>query len=141
MAELRRRVGADLVSTSTNDENTPSNANSSSKVIASEKVTEAPKAEDNCYNKVEKEVVCVQASSKPEDAVPPKRRSKRRNGLIFGLGGIFGIFVALFFANQNEVISLDALLDLNIDSLIDVIPAGIVRDAKEFSVSCPFFVT
>ncbi|KMQ44737.1 Phospholipid:diacylglycerol acyltransferase [Trichophyton rubrum] len=135
MAELRRRFGADLVSTSTTDENTPSNANSSSKAIASEKVTEAPKGEDNCYNKIEKEVLYVQASSKPEDAVPPKRRSRRRNGLIFGLGGIFGIFVALFFANQNEVISLDALLDLNIDSLIDVIPAGIVRDAKEFSQS------
>lgn len=141
MAELRRRFGADLVSTSTNDENTPSNASSSSKATGSEKVTEAPKAEDNCYNKVEKEVVYVHTSSKPEDAVPPKRRSKRRNGLIFGLGGIFGIFVALFFANQNEVISLDALLDLNIDSLIDVIPAGIVRDAKEFSVRYSYFLT
>lgn len=70
-----------------------------------------------------------------EDVVVlPKRRSKRRNGLIFGLGGIFGIFVALFFANHNEVISLDALMDLNLDSLIDVIPAGILRDASEFSV-------
>ncbi|PGH01316.1 hypothetical protein AJ79_07953 [Helicocarpus griseus UAMH5409] len=65
--------------------------------------------------------------------IPVKRRSKRRNGLIFGLGGIFGIFLALFFANQNEVISLDALMDLNLDSLIDVMPAGIVRDASQFS--------
>ncbi|OJD18528.1 hypothetical protein AJ78_01444 [Emergomyces pasteurianus Ep9510] len=64
---------------------------------------------------------------------PMKRRSKRRNGLIFGLGGIFGIFLALFFANQNEVISLDALMDLNLDSLMDVMPAGIVRDASQFS--------
>lgn len=63
-----------------------------------------------------------------------QRRSKRRNGLIFALGGLFGIFVALFFANQQEVINLDALMDLNIESLIDVIPQGIVRDAKEFSV-------
>lgn len=66
--------------------------------------------------------------------IPVKRRSKRRNGLIFGLGGVFGIFLALFFANQNEVISLDALMDLNLDSLIDVMPAGIVRDASQFSV-------
>lgn len=64
----------------------------------------------------------------------PKPRSKRRNGLIFALGGIFGIFVALFFANQQEVISLDSLMDLNLDSLIDVIPQGIVKDAREFSV-------
>ena len=63
-----------------------------------------------------------------------KKRSKRRNGFIFGLGGLFGVFIALFFANHNEVISFDALMDLNLDSLIDVIPAGMVRDAKEFTV-------
>lgn len=61
-------------------------------------------------------------------------RSKRRNGLIFVLGGLFGIFIALFFANQQEVISLDSLMDLNLDSLIDAIPQGIVRDMTEFSV-------
>lgn len=63
-----------------------------------------------------------------------KPRSKRRNGFIFFLGGIFGIFIALFFANQQEVISLDSLMDLNLDALIDVIPQGIVKDAREFSV-------
>jgi phospholipid:diacylglycerol acyltransferase len=65
-----------------------------------------------------------------------KPRSKRRNGFIFLLGGIFGIFVALFFANQHEVISLDSIMDLNLDSLMDAIPQGILRDVKEFSV-CP----
>ncbi|KOS40319.1 hypothetical protein ACN38_g8825 [Penicillium nordicum] len=62
-----------------------------------------------------------------------KPRSKRRNGFIFMLGGIFGIFVALFFANQQEVISLDSLMDLNLDSWIDAIPQGILSDVKEFS--------
>ncbi|KAJ5507918.1 hypothetical protein N7527_010061 [Penicillium freii] len=62
-----------------------------------------------------------------------KPRSKRRNGFIFMLGGIFGIFVALFFANQQEVISLDSLMDLNLDSWIEAIPQGIVSDVKEFS--------
>lgn len=61
-------------------------------------------------------------------------RSKRRSSLIFVLGGLFGIFIALFFANQQEVISLDSLMDLNLDSLIDAIPQGIVSDVKEFSV-------
>ncbi|KAJ5644847.1 hypothetical protein N7507_010858 [Penicillium longicatenatum] len=65
--------------------------------------------------------------------IQPPRRSKRRNGLIFALGGLFGIFIAVFFAQQQEVISLESLLDLNLDSLIDVIPQGIMRDAKEFS--------
>ncbi|KAL1854223.1 phospholipid:diacylglycerol acyltransferase [Paecilomyces lecythidis] len=62
-----------------------------------------------------------------------KPRSKRRNGFIFFLGGIFGIFVALFFANHNEVISLDSLMDLNLDALVDVIPQGIVKDFRELS--------
>ncbi|KAJ5141417.1 hypothetical protein N7526_002412 [Penicillium atrosanguineum] len=60
-------------------------------------------------------------------------RSKRRNGFIFVLGGLFGIFIALFFANQQEVISLESLLDLNLDSLIDAIPQGIISDAKQFT--------
>ncbi|CAG8948440.1 unnamed protein product [Penicillium salamii] len=62
-----------------------------------------------------------------------KPRSKRRNGFIFLLGGIFGIFIALFFANQHEVISLDSIMDLNLESLMEAIPQGILRDVKEFS--------
>lgn len=61
-------------------------------------------------------------------------RSKRRNGFIFVLGGLFGIFIALFFANQQEVISFESLMDLNLDSLIDAIPQGIISDAKQFMV-------
>lgn len=64
----------------------------------------------------------------------PKPRQKRRNGFIFALGGLFGIFVALFFANQQQVINFDSLMDLNLDSLIDVIPQGMLKDAQEFSV-------
>jgi phospholipid:diacylglycerol acyltransferase len=63
-----------------------------------------------------------------------KPRGKRWHSVVFMLGGLFGIFVAVFFANHNEVISLDALMDLNLDSLIDVMPQGILRDAREFTV-------
>lgn len=63
-----------------------------------------------------------------------RRKSKRRTWLIFGLGGLFGIIVAAFFANQNDVINLEGLMDLNLDSLLDVIPAGIIKDAKELTV-------
>lgn len=69
----------------------------------------------------------------------PKPRQKRRNGFIFALGGLFGIFVALFFANQQQVINFDSLMDLNLDSLVDVIPQGMLKDAQEFSV--PLFPT
>ena len=63
-----------------------------------------------------------------------KKRSKRRNGLIFGLGGLFGIFLAAFFASRHDVINFEGLMDLNLESLIDVIPAGIVKDAKDITV-------
>ena len=43
-----------------------------------------------------------------------KPRSKRRNGLIFVLGGLFGVLVAVLFANQQDVINLDGLMDLNL---------------------------
>ncbi len=62
------------------------------------------------------------------------KRSKRRNGFVFGLGGLFGVFVAAFFANRHDVISFEGLMDLNLESLIDVIPAGIVKDAKDITV-------
>ncbi|KAL2796934.1 Lecithin:cholesterol acyltransferase-domain-containing protein [Aspergillus keveii] len=88
------------------------------------------------------------ADSPPKEATPPaavkpepsrkqsfitKPKSKRRNGLIFLLGGIFGIFFAVFFAQQQDVISLESLMDLNLETLMDAIPQNIMRDAREFS--------
>ncbi|SLM37034.1 phospholipid:diacylglycerol acyltransferase [Lasallia pustulata] len=60
-------------------------------------------------------------------------KSKRRNGFVFGLGGLFGLIVAAFFANQHDVISFEGIMDLNLESVFDVIPAGIIRDAKELT--------
>ncbi|KAL6721198.1 phospholipid:diacylglycerol acyltransferase [Lecanora helva] len=62
-----------------------------------------------------------------------KSRSKRRTTVIFGLGGLFGIIVAAFFAQQHDVINLEGLVDFNLESLLDVIPAGIVNDAKDIT--------
>lgn len=64
-----------------------------------------------------------------------KKRSKRRSGFLFGLGGLFGIVIALFFANRHDVIKFEGLMDLNLESLMDVIPAKIVRDARDITVS------
>ena len=63
-----------------------------------------------------------------------KKLPKRRIGLFFGLGGLFGVLVAAFFAQKSDVINLEGLLDLNLDSLIDVVPASIVKDAKDITV-------
>ncbi len=63
----------------------------------------------------------------------PKTR-KRRNGFIFFLGGIFGIVVAGFFAQRSDLIELPEFSDLNMESLMDVLPAGFVRDARDLAV-------
>ncbi|KAH0565318.1 hypothetical protein GP486_001279 [Trichoglossum hirsutum] len=65
----------------------------------------------------------------------PRKGRKRRFGFIFLLGGLFGIIVAGYFANHNDVINinLDLLSELNLDSFFDVIPAGILREARDIS--------
>ncbi len=63
-----------------------------------------------------------------------KKRSRRRGWFIFGLGGLVGICTALFFATKQEVINLEGLIDFNLDSFLDVIPAGIVKDAQDITV-------
>lgn len=60
---------------------------------------------------------------------------KRRNGFIFLLGGLFGIAVAGFFAGKSDLIEFPEFVDLSMDSLLDVLPAGFVRDAKDLAVS------
>lgn len=59
---------------------------------------------------------------------------KRRNGLVFFLGGLFGILVAGFFAGKSDLIDFPEFSELSMDSLMDVLPAGFVRDAKDLAV-------
>lgn len=66
-----------------------------------------------------------------------KKRNKRRQGFVFGLGGLFGIFIAAFFAQRHDVLNLEGLLDINLESVLDVIPAGIVNDARDITVRLP----
>lgn len=69
----------------------------------------------------------------------PKGR-KRRGGFVFFLGGIFGILVAGFFAQKNDLFELpefaDLISDLNINGLMEVLPAGFLQEARELKVSC-----
>lgn len=68
----------------------------------------------------------------------PKGR-KRRGGFVFFLGGIFGILVAGFFAQKNDLFELpefaDLISDLNITGLMEVLPAGFLQEARELKVS------
>ena len=74
------------------------------------------------------------ANGEPVIAVPAgkfeklkQKKGKRKSWLLFGLGGIFGVLVAAFFAQKNDVINLGGVADFNL-------PAGIIRDAKEITV-------
>ncbi|ODA83410.1 hypothetical protein RJ55_01924 [Drechmeria coniospora] len=60
----------------------------------------------------------------------PKTR-KRRNTFIFLLGSLFGLIAAGFFAKSNDLIDFPEFGDLTMDSLFDVLPAGLVRDMRD----------
>ena len=68
------------------------------------------------------------------DTNKPKTR-KRRNGLIFFLGGVFGLLVAGFFAQRSDLLDFPELRELSMESLIEVLPAGFVSDARDLVVS------
>jgi hypothetical protein len=64
-----------------------------------------------------------------------KGKSKRKNAWIFGLGGLFGLVVAGFFASSNEMIDLKSLENMNLDSILDALPASFVNSAQQLQVS------
>ena len=69
--------------------------------------------------------------------------TKRRNAWIFALGSIFGIFIAGYFATSNgsldRLVDLAGIKDMRIDTLLDVLPAGLIKDVQDIQV-CHDFV-
>ncbi|KAI0381083.1 LACT-domain-containing protein [Hypomontagnella monticulosa] len=61
---------------------------------------------------------------------PPKTR-KRRNTFIFFLGSLFGLIAAGLLAKNNDLIELPEIGELSMDSLLDVLPAGLVTDMRD----------
>ena len=59
---------------------------------------------------------------------------KRRHGLVFILGGLFGLLLAAFLADRNDMIHLSGLPDLADLNLAGVLPAGLLKDAKDLLV-------
>lgn len=64
------------------------------------------------------------------------RTRKRRNTFIFLLGSLSGI-IAAGFAKTNDLIDFPEIGDLgmSMDSLLDVLPAGLVKDMSDLVVS------
>ncbi|KAK6439296.1 phospholipid:diacylglycerol acyltransferase [Oleoguttula sp. CCFEE 5521] len=59
---------------------------------------------------------------------------RRRNVWMFGLGGLFGVLVAVMLASPNgsmdKLVELAGLQDMSLDSLFDVLPAGMIKDVQ-----------
>jgi phospholipid:diacylglycerol acyltransferase len=69
------------------------------------------------------------------DTLKTKGKGKRKNAWVFGLGGLFGLVVAGFFASSNEMIDLKSLENMNLDSILDALPASFVSSAQQLQVS------
>lgn len=66
---------------------------------------------------------------------------KRRNAWIFGLGGLFGIFIAGFFASNNggleKLVEVAGFQDMGLETFLDVLPTGLIRDIQDMQVRLP----
>jgi len=60
---------------------------------------------------------------------------KRRFTFVFFLGLLFGLIAAGFLAKSNDLIDFPEIGDLSMDSLLDVLPAGLVKDVRDLVVS------
>jgi phospholipid:diacylglycerol acyltransferase len=62
------------------------------------------------------------------------RTRKRRNMFIFLLGSLSGIVAAGFFASTNDLIDFPEFSELSLDTVLDALPAGMVRDYRDLVV-------
>ena len=78
-------------------------------------------------------------------AVKSGKGKKRRNAWVFGLGLLGGLFVAGFFASRDgaleQLAAMAGLEDMNLDSLMDVLPTGLIRDVQDLQVRYILFAT
>lgn len=61
-------------------------------------------------------------------------KRKRSLGAIFLLGSLFGIIAAGCFAKSNDLIDFPEIGELSVDNLLDVLPAGLVKDVRDLVV-------
>lgn len=121
MSFLRRRLFGDDAAAQSHDSRTPSPAVIDRRRKGSNVTIPAAKLE----------ALNAHATKKPRGG------GKRRNAWIFGLGGLFGLVVAGFFAQSRDMIDLSHLADVNLDSLADILPAGLMHEARAIQVNHP----
>lgn len=78
-------------------------------------------------------------SKKAGAARQPANTRKRKTTAIFLLGSLFGIIAAGFFAKSNDLIDFPEIGELSMDSLFEVLPAGLVKDMRDLVASRALF--
>jgi hypothetical protein len=63
-----------------------------------------------------------------------KKHAKRKNAWVFGLGGLFGLVIAAFFAGSNDLIDLKSIEGMNLESLLEALPDNFVKSAQQLQV-------
>lgn len=94
---------------------------------SSESTSSAPTPRDESPVKSDDKVKIIHQEHRP-------KTRKRRNTLIFLLGILFGLVAAGLLAKNNDLIDLPEIGELSMDSLFDVLPAGLITDMKDLVV-------
>lgn len=93
------------------------------RLLPDERGAEVPHREDSPIDQPTTHVHIVEQKAK---------KSKRRNTFIFLLGSLFGIVGAGFFASSNDLIDFPEFGEISVDSILDIVPPGLVKDMKDF---------
>lgn len=54
--------------------------------------------------------------------------------MIFSIGGLFGVILAGLAYRNQDLMSLDVLGDISLESILDVLPPGIIKEASDIRV-------
>ena len=80
------------------------------------------------------EVYKIVSANRLEKLKRPKG-TKRRYAWIFILGGLFGLAIAAFFADNGDIIDLTTFTGVHLDAIYEVLPSGFIKGARELQVS------
>lgn len=79
------------------------------------------------------EVYTVISANRLERLKRPKG-TRRKYAWIFILGGLFGLAIAAFFADNGDILDLTTFTGVHLDSIIEVLPSGFIKGVRELQV-------
>lgn len=78
-------------------------------------------------------VYTVVSANRLETLKRPKG-TRRKYAWIFILGGLFGLAIAAFFADNGDILDLTTFTGVHLDSIIEVLPSGFIKGVRELQV-------